>query len=135
MRAVTKYSLGITLLELMITVAIVAILVAVAYPSYISFTTESNRSEAKTALLTAANLQENFFLDNNQYATTMAQLSLSAATATGLYTLSTASVNTAADFTLTATAQGSQATNDAACLTLTLTQDGTRSGTSADCWD
>ena len=54
---------GFTLLELMITVLIVAILAAIAYPSYQSYLARAYRSEAYTALNQWANLQEQYFLD------------------------------------------------------------------------
>ncbi|MES2823294.1 MAG: type IV pilin protein [Pseudomonadota bacterium] len=46
--------LGFTLVELMITLAIVSILAAVAYPSYMNTVRRSNRAEAKTELMDIA---------------------------------------------------------------------------------
>ena len=42
---------GFTLIELMITVAIVAILAAIAYPSYTEYVRRAHRADIKTALL------------------------------------------------------------------------------------
>jgi type IV pilus assembly protein PilE len=65
---------GFTLLELMITVLIVAILAAIAYPSYQSYLARAYRSEAYTALNQWANLQEQYFLDQRRYADDMSSL-------------------------------------------------------------
>jgi type IV pilus assembly protein PilE len=45
---------GFTLIEMMIVVAIVGILAAIAYPSYMEYVRKSNRAEAKTELLDIA---------------------------------------------------------------------------------
>jgi type IV pilus assembly protein PilE len=65
---------GVTLIELMIVVVIVAILAGVAYPSYREFTARATRNEAKAALLMIATNQERFYLQNNTYTTDMTQL-------------------------------------------------------------
>jgi len=60
---------GFTLIELMITVAIVAILASVAYPSYQQYVIRSNRSEAQQVMLDIANREEEFLLNNRRYGT------------------------------------------------------------------
>ena len=59
---------GMTLIELMIVVVIVAILASVGIPSYRQYVIRSTRTEAKTALLRVQAAQEKFYLQNNQYA-------------------------------------------------------------------
>lgn len=59
---------GFTLLEVMITVAIIAILTSIAYPSYLDNVQKGKRSDAKVALLRIAQLQESFFAQNLSYA-------------------------------------------------------------------
>jgi type IV pilus assembly protein PilE len=59
---------GFTLIELMITVAIIGILAAVAYPSYQSYVKKSNRALAKTQILDLANRQQQFLLASRTYA-------------------------------------------------------------------
>lgn len=60
--------LGFSLIELMIAVAIVAILGAVAYPSYQDSITKGRRAEGRTALLELLQQQERFLTQRNTYA-------------------------------------------------------------------
>ncbi len=62
---------GLTLIELMIALVILGILTAIAYPSYSEYVRKGKRSVAKSALLDAANRQEQFFFNNRAYTTTM----------------------------------------------------------------
>ena len=124
---------GFTLLELMITVLIVAILAAIAYPSYQSYLARAYRSEAYTALNQWANLQEQYFLDQRRYADDMSSLGAPAnsfVTTAGHYSVQTTTTETG--FTLTATALDNQLMLDSACSTLTLSSDGVRAP--KDCW-
>ena len=59
---------GFTLLELMITVAIMGILGTIAVPSYMTYVTKSKRTEAKTEILRIAQLQESYYIQNLTYA-------------------------------------------------------------------
>ena len=58
---------GFTLIEVMITVAIVSILAAVAYPSYREYIDRSRRSEAQSLLMEAAQWMERFYAENYRY--------------------------------------------------------------------
>jgi type IV pilus assembly protein PilE len=58
---------GFTLIELMIAVAIVAILVALAYPSYREFIARGQRSQATADIVLAHQWMERFFTENNRY--------------------------------------------------------------------
>ena len=66
---------GFSLLELMIVVAIVAILAAVAYPSYQQHIVRNNRAAAQQYLLEVSSLQHQFILDTRTYSATTWQLS------------------------------------------------------------
>lgn len=59
---------GFTLIELMITVAIVAILAAVAYPAYTQYLIRANRAAAQAEMMNIANRQQQFLLTNRSYA-------------------------------------------------------------------
>lgn len=57
---------GVTLMELIVVIAIVAILASVAYPNYIRVKMETRRSEAQTAVLTAQGIVERYLSENNK---------------------------------------------------------------------
>src|SRR5438552_19023247 len=64
----TKRSVaGFTLIEVMITVAVIAILAAVALPNYFDYVTRSRIVEAKTNLADMRTRLEQYFLDNRAY--------------------------------------------------------------------
>jgi type IV pilus assembly protein PilE len=65
---------GFTLVELMIVVVIVAILLAVALPSYQNSVQKGRRADAKSALLDAANRQEGNMLDRGTYSLELTDL-------------------------------------------------------------
>ena len=65
---------GFTLMELMIVVAIVGIVTAVAFPSYQRSIGRGQRSAAQGYATDVAQREEQYFLDNHQYAPTLAAL-------------------------------------------------------------
>ena len=137
---------GFTLVELMVTVAVLSVLATIAVTSYSSQVLKSRRTEAKSALLDLAGREERLFSTTNAYSNLEAALGYAPATSTtvmtampfgnGYYTL-TVTTPTASSYTLTATPAGSQL-NDTACGTFQLNQLGqqTVSGTTsaATCW-
>jgi type IV pilus assembly protein PilE len=60
---------GFTLVELLIAVAIMGILMAIAVPNYTEYMVKATRSSAQQFLLDVAQRQEQYLLDNRQYAT------------------------------------------------------------------
>jgi type IV pilus assembly protein PilE len=135
---------GFTLVELITTVGIVAILATIAITSYRSYLLRSNRTEGRNALLQIQVAQEKFFLQNNTYTTNVSAnpptgLGLgTTSTQNGLFTLSVAagsSGSIASSYVATATAAGSQTRDVAACRTLTIDSSGNRTpAASSGCW-
>ena len=62
-----KTSYGFTLLELMITVAILGILAAVSIPAYNGYITTAKMTEAHNNLAALRLAEEEYFLENNTY--------------------------------------------------------------------
>jgi type IV pilus assembly protein PilE len=58
---------GFTLIELMITVAVVGILAAIAYPSYAEYVARGSRSQATADLMAAQQWMERFYTENYRY--------------------------------------------------------------------
>ena len=63
---------GFTLIELMITVAIVAVLARIAYPSYTAYMARGKIADAITALADYRVKMEQYFQDNRNYGTASA---------------------------------------------------------------
>lgn len=59
---------GFTLIELMITVTIIGIIAAIAYPNYTQYVVKASRQAAQGELIELANLQEKIYLNSNTYA-------------------------------------------------------------------
>lgn len=59
---------GFTLIELMITIVIVAILASIAIPSYRQYVIRGNRTAAQAAMMEIATQQQQFFVANRTYA-------------------------------------------------------------------
>lgn len=58
---------GFTLIEIMVVVAIIGLLAAIAYPSYIESVRRSARADAQSEIMQIAQTAERFFTQNNQY--------------------------------------------------------------------
>ncbi len=135
-----RLSAGFTLIELMITVAIIGILTSIAYPSYQDSMMKSRRVDAQGALMGFANAMERYYTVNNTYPAA-GTAGIYAATSpvsggTAYYLLSIAA-STASTYQLQAARTGAQA-NDK-CGTLTLNQAGVKTFSGpgmapADCW-
>ena len=140
---------GVTLLELMIVVAIIAIISAFAYPSYTNYIVNTKRAVATSAMLQIADRQQQFFMDNKRYAATMTDLGLPAnpyvvaddgsstvATDTGAaYSIALSNV-AGTNYTVTATPLHSQASRDTKCANLLINQAGAKTSSTGygGCW-
>lgn len=128
---------GFTLIELMITVAIIGIIAAIAFPSYIQSVRKSHRADAQTRLTSIGQALERCYTQNFSYincpyvtgASGVTQAPTPGTTPAGFYTLTaTATANT---YTVTATAIGGQA-KDTSCTPITL--DNTGNKLPVSCW-
>ncbi|UCV16322.1 type IV pilin protein [Quatrionicoccus australiensis] len=120
-------SAGFTLIELMITVAIIAILVSIAFPSYNNQMVKSRRADAQREVVSYAQSLERWFTTNGTYlnaAGTACGVAYSGATQ--YYDVASGTVCTATTFAITANpvTSGPQSSDG----TLTLNQTGARGG-------
>ena len=135
---ILKRSRGFTLIELMIVIAILAIIAAIALPSFLGQIQKARRSDAKQALFNVAAKLEQYYQDNKGYpvAGDMTDLGYSAATFTsveGYYTIgfNVASPSTATTYLIEAIPTGSQ-TDDTDCYGFYLNHLGVKSNREAD---
>lgn len=128
---------GFTLVEVLIVMVVVAILAAIAVPSYHSFILKSHRDDAKVALAALQMAQEKYRGNNLAYATTLSDLGMTATSPEGYYDIAIQSAATSV-YEANATATGQQAA-DTDCQILTVTQagfstDSTKTSNPTVCW-
>ncbi|HEX3835973.1 MAG TPA: type IV pilin protein [Steroidobacteraceae bacterium] len=140
---------GFTLIELMVTVAIAAILLSIVVPTYQAQVRKSRRTEAKTAILDFAAREERLYATQNAYSTDPVALGYTAAggswpVSTGTYyqieapTSSAPTATTPGTFSVTVDpAPASPQLSDTTCASFTVTQTGAQSATGTNpsaCW-
>ncbi|GGY23285.1 hypothetical protein GCM10008098_15900 [Rhodanobacter panaciterrae] len=141
---------GFTLIELLIVVGIIAVLAAIALPTYTNYITKTRRTAAKGCLSEYANYMERYYTTNLRYdqdaasnSNTLASANLDCATPqrTGTdygYSFPSGAASVSS-YTIQAVPQGTQLARDTLCGTLTINQAGARNisggtGTVAQCW-
>jgi type IV pilus assembly protein PilE len=129
---------GFTLVEVVIACAIVAILSAVALPSYLNAVHKGRRTDAKSAMLGAAGQMERYFTERGTFATaTLGSGGVYPSTSqNGYYALSITN-KTATTYTLNAVPAAQQVGDE--CGTFTYTEQGVKNVTggtltTSDCW-
>lgn len=111
---------GVTLLELMVAVVIVALLASVAYPSFKGQLQKGRRSDAVAALGALQLDQERYRATSATYASNLQQLGRAASTEGGHYSLSIQDATSSA-YTLLATANaGSSQSSDESCARMAI---------------
>lgn len=140
---------GFSLIELMVVVAIVAIVMAFAFPSYERYIATTKRAVAQNALMQVADRQQQFFMDNKRFAASLANLGFGAnpwvvddqgsSTVAGdvdaVYSVTLTNV-TQTTWTATAAPLNGQLSRDTGCGSLSITQAGTKTSTGGgtNCW-
>jgi type IV pilus assembly protein PilE len=140
---------GVTLIEMMIVIVILALIASMAYPSYMNYVVDTKRTAATSILLQVADRQQQFFMDNKRFANDLTNLGFAnnplviaddgrtmanAADSESIYSVALSNV-TATTYTITAAPLNGQAARDTECGSLTLTQTLTKgSDGGSDCW-
>ncbi|MDH3587385.1 MAG: prepilin-type N-terminal cleavage/methylation domain-containing protein [Gammaproteobacteria bacterium] len=140
---------GVTLIELMIVIVILAVIASFAYPSYMNYVVDAKRTAATSILLQVADRQQQFFMDNKRFANDLTNLGFAnnplvvaddgrtmagAGNSESTYSVALTNV-TATTYTITAAPLNGQAARDTECGSLTLNQTLTKgSDGGSDCW-
>jgi len=129
------------LIEVIVTVAIVAILASVAVPSYLQHVQTARRDDAKKTLIEAAQIMESYYALNMTYvganvgSTTVPKIFSDKSPVDGSerqYTLKLNPVPTVTGYTIEAVPQGGQSSDE--CGTLSINRQGVRKSAQSGCW-
>ena len=143
--APTRTDAGVTLLELLVALAIAALLAALAYPSYRHHLIRAHRTEAMESLLAVAAEQERHHLAHGRYAGSFSMqgdtgLAVQPVTATGLYRLHLDEAGPSSYVASATPADGPQAA-DLRCARFSIHASGQRAASDAagrdttrECW-
>jgi type IV pilus assembly protein PilE len=129
---------GFTLIELMITVAIIGILAAIAMPSYQQYVLKANRQDAQAILMENAQFMERYFTTNNSYASATSAMLPSIVSPKGAvgtqikYNITFSAGPAANSYTLQAETANAQ-DNDT-CGDLTVAHTGAQTPATVGCW-
>lgn len=132
---------GFTLLEMLITVAVIGILARFAYPSFVEQIRKSRRSDAMDALAAVVQQQERWRSNNSTYASSLTGawpgtgLGLTSASSGAYYTISVSGTSATA-YTATATAvSGKSQASDSGCTAMSVVYSaGSLTYSPTSCW-
>ena len=127
---------GFTLLELLITVALVAVLAAVALPSYREHVRKSRRAEAQAFLMAVAAKQQQFLVDTRAYAGSLSSVAIpTPASVSAAYDLTLAMADgPPPTFLISAAPKAGSDQVLERCGALSIDQTGARTAALGNCW-
>ena len=127
---------GFSLVELIITLAIVALLVAVALPTYRDHMRKSRRAEAQAYLMAVAGRQQQFLIDSRAYAASLATINVPMPTGVAASYNVTLAVAGGPPPTFALTAAPKPGTDQVyeRCGTLGVDQTGAKMASLSSCW-
>ena len=126
---------GFTLIEMLIAFVILAIVLALALPSYTSVLRRGNRADVKAIMMETAQFMERYYTTNKTYlaASPLSAVSPKGSSGTAVkYNISWSVTPTASLYTLQAVPANSQASDT--CGTLTLSNTGAQGAATTNCW-
>lgn len=128
-----KWYKGFTLMELMISIAIVGILASIAYPSYVNYIDRSRRADALATLSQMQLILERCYSQNFSYsAACTGRPTFPLNSPQNFYTITLTNLSPTT-YTLTATTRGIQV-RDTTCTTMSVNQANVRTATNPECW-
>lgn len=87
-RCIVQASVGVSAIELLVVLIVLALLVSIALPQFVESLTRSRRTDAMVSLQRAAGAQQKYYFDNRTYAADLSDLGLPSQSPDGHYVVS-----------------------------------------------